>query len=65
MKQFFLQVREFPRALSALHSRCFNAEERLKLAESLYEEETGKISGSAPRVSVGIRRVSSFLTSLP
>jgi len=26
--QFFLQVREFPRALSALHSRCFNADER-------------------------------------
>ena len=46
--QFFLQVREFPRALSALHSRCVNAEERVKLAESLYEEETGKISGSAP-----------------
>jgi pyrroloquinoline-quinone synthase len=53
--QFFLQVREFPRALSALHSRCFNAEERVKLAESLYEEETGKISGSAPHPELFIR----------
>ena len=53
--QFFLQVREFPRALSALHSRCVNAEERVKLAESLYEEETGKISGSAPHPELFIR----------
>ncbi|HKM99897.1 MAG TPA: iron-containing redox enzyme family protein [Candidatus Binataceae bacterium] len=53
--QFFLQVREFPRAVSALHSRCYDAEERLKLAESLYEEETGKISGSAPHPELFIR----------
>ena len=43
--QFFLQVREFPRAVSALHSRCPDAQERIELAESLYEEETGRISG--------------------
>jgi pyrroloquinoline-quinone synthase len=43
--QFFLQVREFPRAVSALHANCTDAEERIELAESLYEEETGKISG--------------------
>jgi pyrroloquinoline-quinone synthase len=43
--QFFLQVREFPRAVSALHSRCPDARERIELAESLYEEETGRISG--------------------
>jgi pyrroloquinoline-quinone synthase len=53
--QFFLQVREFPRAVSALHSRCYDAGERLKLAESLYEEETGKISGSAPHPELFIR----------
>src|SRR5207253_9845526 len=53
--QFFLQVREFPRALSALHSRCYNAGERVKLAESLYEEETGKISGSAPHPELFLR----------
>jgi pyrroloquinoline-quinone synthase len=44
-KQFYLQVYEFPRAVSALHSRCEDPEERVRLAESLYEEETGRISG--------------------
>jgi pyrroloquinoline-quinone synthase len=53
--QFFLQVREFPRAVSALHSRCSDPGERLKLAESLYEEETGKISGSAPHPELFLR----------
>ena len=43
--QFFLQVREFPRAVSALHSSCTDAEQRVELAESLYEEETGRVSG--------------------
>src|SRR5216117_3106973 len=43
--QFFLQVREFPRAVSALHASCPDAHERVELAESLYEEETGRISG--------------------
>ena len=43
--QFFLQVREFPRSVSALHARCPYPEERRLLAESVYEEETGKISG--------------------
>ena len=43
--QFFLQVREFPRAVSALHSRCPDNHERVELAESLYEEETGRLSG--------------------
>ena len=43
--QFFLQVREFPRAVSALHSNCTFPDERIELAESLYEEETGRISG--------------------
>jgi pyrroloquinoline-quinone synthase len=43
--QFFLQVREFPRAVSALHSTCPDTRERVELAESLYEEETGRISG--------------------
>ena len=43
--QFFLQVREFPRAVSAMHANCPFAEERMALAESIYEEETGRISG--------------------
>lgn len=44
--QFYLQVAEFPRAVSALHSRCPDLGERVKLAESVYEEETGRLSGS-------------------
>ncbi len=44
--QFFLQVREFPRAVSALHAKCPDPEERVMLAESVYEEETGRISGA-------------------
>jgi len=47
-KQFFLQVVEFPKAVSALHSRCPDLGERVKLAESLYEEVTGRRSGSKP-----------------
>ena len=43
--QFFLQVREFPRAVSAMHANCPFPEERIALAESIYEEETGRISG--------------------
>jgi pyrroloquinoline-quinone synthase len=43
--QFFLQVREFPRAVSAMHSRCPFDELRRELAESVYEEESGRISG--------------------
>jgi pyrroloquinoline-quinone synthase len=38
-------VREFPRAVSALHSSCPDLGERAELAESLYEEETGRVSG--------------------
>ena len=44
--QFFLKVREFPRAVSAMHANCPFADERMALAESVYEEETGRISGS-------------------
>lgn len=54
--QFFLQVREFPRAVSGLHSRCPFLDERIKLAESLYEEETGRISGcNVPHPELFIR----------
>ena len=54
--QFFLQVREFPRAVSALHAACPYPEERIELAESLYEEETGRISGcNCPHPELFIR----------
>ncbi len=44
-RQFYLQVNEFPRAVSALHASCPYPDLRGELAESLYEEETGRISG--------------------
>src|SRR5262249_35941566 len=43
--QFFLQARDFPRAVSAMHANCPSPAERMALAESIYEEETGRISG--------------------
>jgi pyrroloquinoline-quinone synthase len=67
--QFFLQVREFPRAVSALHASCPDLHERVALAESLYEEETGRISGcnvSHPELfarfgeAVGVPRAAMF-----
>ena len=50
--------------VSALHSRCPDLAERRKLAESVYEEETGKLSGSKAHpelfldlaAGVGLRR---------
>jgi pyrroloquinoline-quinone synthase len=54
--QFFLQVREFPRAVSAMHANCPFPAERIELAESIYEEETGRISGcNAPHPEVFLR----------
>jgi len=47
--QFFLQVREFPRSVSALHSSCPEILERIELAESLYEEETGPAPAAMSR----------------
>ena len=54
--QFFLQVREFPRAVSAMHANCPFPEERIALAESIYEEETGRLSGcNQPHPEIFIR----------
>ncbi len=54
-QQFFLQVVEFPRAVSALHTACPFPEERRALAENLWEEETGAISGGAPHPELFLR----------
>ena len=54
--QFFLQVREFPRAVSSMHANCPFPAERMALAESIYEEETGRISGcNQPHPEIFIR----------
>jgi pyrroloquinoline quinone (PQQ) biosynthesis protein C len=58
--QFFLQVREFPRAVSAMHANCPFPKERMELAESIYEEETG----GSPVATCPIRS-SSFASARP
>jgi pyrroloquinoline-quinone synthase len=46
--------------VSGLHSRCTDLQERVKLAESVYEEETGRLSGSKPHPELFL----DFTTSL-
>ena len=54
--QFFLQVREFPRAVSAMHANCPFPDVRMELAESIYEEDTGRLSGcNLPHPEIFIR----------
>src|SRR4029450_4458995 len=54
--QFFLQGGEFPRGAGAVHANCPFPKERIALAESIYEEETGRISGcNLPHPEVFIR----------
>jgi hypothetical protein len=48
-------VREFPRAVSAMHANCPFPKERMALAESVYEEETG----GSPAATSPIRSSSS------
>lgn len=47
-QEFAVYVRDFPVLLSRVHSRCPAAEVRRDLAENLYEEETGGLSGTGP-----------------
>lgn len=45
-QEYAVYVRDFPMFLSRVHSRCPVAEVRRDLAENLYEEETGGLSGT-------------------
>ena len=47
-QEYEVYVRDFPVLLSRVHARCPVAEVRRDLAENLYEEETGGLSGSRP-----------------
>ncbi|HKY30919.1 MAG TPA: iron-containing redox enzyme family protein [Candidatus Polarisedimenticolia bacterium] len=47
-QEYDVYVRDFPVLLSRIHSRCPVAEVRRDLAENLYEEETGGLSGTGP-----------------
>jgi pyrroloquinoline quinone (PQQ) biosynthesis protein C len=44
--QFFLQVREFPRAVSALHARCPTASERIEGAAAITLAAEGQVPGA-------------------
>lgn len=45
-KQFYVIVREAPRGIANDYVNCPDAEIRREIAESLYDEETGRISGT-------------------
>ena len=47
-QEYAVYVRDFPVFLSRVHSRCPVAEVRRDLAENIYEEETGGLSGTGP-----------------
>lgn len=47
-QEWEVYVRDFPVFLSRVHSRCPVSDVRAELAENLYEEETGRISGGGP-----------------
>lgn len=47
-QEFAVYVRDFPVFLSRVHSRCPFPEVRRDLAENIYEEETGGLSGTGP-----------------
>jgi pyrroloquinoline quinone (PQQ) biosynthesis protein C len=47
-QEFAVYVRDFPVLLSRVHSRCPIPDVRRDLAENLYEEETGGLSGTGP-----------------
>lgn len=47
-QEYAVYVRDFPVFLGRVHSRCPLPEVRRDLAENLYEEETGGLSGTGP-----------------
>jgi pyrroloquinoline-quinone synthase len=47
-QEWEVYVRDFPVLLSRVHSVCPHPEVRRDIAENLFEEETGKLSGSGP-----------------
>ena len=47
-QEYVVYVRDFPVLLARVHSRCPVPAVRRDLAENLYEEETGRLSGTGP-----------------
>src|SRR4030095_4708142 len=51
-QEWAVYVRDFPVFLARVHARCPVPEIRQELAENLYEEETGRISGGGPHAEL-------------
>jgi len=54
-QEFLTYVRDFPLFLGRLHGRCSDPAARRLLAENLYEEETGGLSGTAPHPALFLK----------
>ena len=55
LQEWAVYVRDFPVFLARVHSRCPEPQVRRELAENLYEEETGGISGGGPHAELFLR----------
>ena len=55
IQEWAVYVRDFPVFLARVHSLCPEPEIRRELAENLYEEETGGISGGGPHAELFLR----------
>ena len=51
-QEYATYVRDFPIMLGRAYVQCPQAKVRRELAENLYEEETGRLSGSAPHAEL-------------
>lgn len=58
--QWYFHTVGFINALRRLYDRCDNAELRADLSESLYEEDTGKITGTKPHLDLYFQTAKGF-----
>jgi pyrroloquinoline quinone (PQQ) biosynthesis protein C len=58
--QFYFHTRAFVNGLTRLASRCDVPEIQREIAEGVYEEHTGKLSGTAPHLELYLRYASSW-----
>ncbi len=54
-QEYLTYVRDFPRLLGRVHGGCPVPEVRRLLAENIYEEETGGLSGTGPHPELFLR----------
>jgi pyrroloquinoline-quinone synthase len=51
-RQFYLRTQAFSRGIAYMFAKCPDLPTRRQIAENLYEEETGRLSGTAPHVEL-------------